>query len=88
MMSVLVTSENQTLPKTHQTVGIDLGVSDFAITSDGHKYRSQRLHLKYQKQLHVLEKEWQGVDYVPKLKISHCQNQKLSESTSTSRSYS
>lgn len=55
-ISVLVTSENQTLPKTHQTVGIDLGVSDFVITSDGHKYRSQRLHLKYQKQLHVWEK--------------------------------
>ena len=56
MMSVLVTSENQTLPKTHQTVGIDLGVSDFAITSDGHKYRSQKLHLKYQKRLHAWEK--------------------------------
>jgi len=55
-MSVLVTSENQTLPKTHQTVGIDLGVSDFAITSDGHKYYSQKLHLKYQKQLHFWEK--------------------------------
>lgn len=56
IMSVLVTSENQTLPKTNQTVGIDLGVSDFAITSDGHKYRSQKLHLKYQKQLYVWEK--------------------------------
>ncbi|EZW47216.1 IS605 OrfB family transposase, partial [Staphylococcus aureus 56824-10] len=56
MMSVLVESDNQALAKTHQTVGIDLGVSDFAITSDGHKYQSQKLHLKYQKQLHAWEK--------------------------------
>ncbi|MBZ5277336.1 RNA-guided endonuclease TnpB family protein [Staphylococcus aureus] len=56
MMSVLVTSENQALPQTHQTVGIDLGLSDFAITSDGYKYRSQKLHLKYQKQLYIWEK--------------------------------
>ena len=55
-MSVLVTSENQALPKTGKYLGIDLGVSDLAITSDGQKYRSQKLHLKYQKQLHFWEK--------------------------------
>lgn len=55
-ISVLVTSENQALTKTGKSVGIDLGVSDFAITSDGHKYPSQKLHLKYQRQLHYWEK--------------------------------
>ncbi|WP_411843098.1 RNA-guided endonuclease TnpB family protein [Salinicoccus sp. HZC-1] len=55
-ISVLVTSENQALPKTEQSVGIDLGVSDLAITSDGQKYASQRLHLKYQKQMRYWEK--------------------------------
>lgn len=56
MISILVTSENQTLTKTGRSVGVDLGVSDFAITSDGHKYQSQKLHLKYQYQLHYWEK--------------------------------
>jgi len=55
-ISILVTSENQVLAKTGKTVGIDLGISDFAITSDGHKYPSQKLHLKYQHQLHYWEK--------------------------------
>ncbi len=55
-ISVLVTSENQALPKTDKNIGVDLGVSDLAITSDGHKYRSQKLHLKYQNQLHFWEK--------------------------------
>ncbi|GMA07784.1 transposase [Tetragenococcus halophilus subsp. flandriensis] len=56
VISVLVASENQALAKTGKTIGIDLGVSDFAITSDGHKYPSQKLHLKYQQQLHYWEK--------------------------------
>ena len=56
VISILVTSKNQALAKTGKTVGIDLGVSDFAITSDGHKYPSQKLHLKYQQQLHYWEK--------------------------------
>lgn len=55
-ISVLVTSENQAWNKTGRTVGIDLGVSDLAITSDGHKYPSQKLHLKYKKQLRYWEK--------------------------------
>lgn len=55
-ISLLVESDNQTLPKTNQSVGIDLGLTHLAITSDGKKYNSQRLHLKYQKQLHYWEK--------------------------------
>lgn len=55
-ISLLVESDNQTLPKTNQYVGIDLGLTHLAITSDGRKYNSQRLHLKYKKQLHYWEK--------------------------------
>ncbi|MDT2769205.1 transposase, partial [Globicatella sulfidifaciens] len=55
-LSLLVTSDNQAMPKTGNVVGVDLGVSDLAITSDGQKYQSQRLHLSYKKQLHYWEK--------------------------------
>lgn len=55
-ITLLVTSENQTLPQTQKNVGIDLGISDLAITSDGQKFASQKLHLKYQKQLYYWEK--------------------------------
>lgn len=53
--SLLTKCESQALPKTHKTVGIDLGVSDLAITSDGIKYKSQKLYLKHQHQL----KHWE-----------------------------
>lgn len=55
-ISLLVESDNQTLPKTNQSAGIDLGLTHLAITSDGEKYNSQRLHLKYQKRLYYWEK--------------------------------
>lgn len=53
---LLVESESQALPKTGRSVGIDLGLTHLAITSDGEKFKSQRLHLKYQKRLHYWEK--------------------------------
>ena len=55
-VSVLVESDNQALPKTNQSIGVDLGLTHLAITSDGEKFESQRLHLKYKKQLHYWEK--------------------------------
>jgi len=55
-ISVLVEAESQDLPKTNKTVGIDLGLTDLAITSDGVKYPSLHLHRKYKKQLHYWEK--------------------------------
>src|SRR5699024_8811730 len=55
-ISLLIVCDNQALPKTNKSVGIDLGLTDLAITSDGYKYKSQRLHLRYKKQLHYWEK--------------------------------
>lgn len=55
-ISLLVESDNQALHKTGQSVGIDLGVSDLAILSNGQRFKSQKLHLKYQKQLYYWEK--------------------------------
>lgn len=39
------------LPETHKSVGIDLGLKDFAITSDGEKFSNPKFFAKYQKQL-------------------------------------
>lgn len=55
-ISLLVESDNQALHKTGQSIGIDLGVTDLAILSDGQRFKSQKLHLKYQNQLHYWEK--------------------------------
>ncbi|WP_459771496.1 transposase, partial [Alkalibacterium sp. s-m-28] len=55
-ISVLVECENQDLPKTDKIVGVDLGLTDLAITSDGTKYPSLYLHRKYKKHLHYWEK--------------------------------
>ncbi|GEN56549.1 hypothetical protein GCM10012290_11890 [Halolactibacillus alkaliphilus] len=55
-ISVLVETESQALPKTEKSVGVDLGLTDLAITSDGVKYPSLYLHKKYKKQLHTWEK--------------------------------
>lgn len=55
-MSVLVECESQALPKTGKDVGIDLGLSHLAITSDGQKFASQKLHLKYKDQLQHWER--------------------------------
>jgi putative transposase len=39
------------LPKTNKSIGIDLGIKDFAITSEGAKYSNPRLLYKHQKEL-------------------------------------
>ena len=39
------------LPKTHQAIGIDLGITDFAILSDGRKVDNQRFTAKMEQKL-------------------------------------
>ena len=53
-VSILVEEEMKQLPKNEFTIGIDLGLTDFAITSDGVKYPNPR-YLK--KSLNKLAKE-------------------------------
>lgn len=43
--------EFQSLPKTHQAIGIDLGITDFAILSDGRKVDNQRFTAKMEQKL-------------------------------------
>jgi len=50
-VSILVETEHNILPKTGKSIGIDLGVKDFVITSDGYKYKNNRYTKTYAKKL-------------------------------------
>ena len=50
-VSVLVQTNHKQLEQTGKIVGIDLGIKDFAITSDGKKLKNNRYTKKYAKEL-------------------------------------
>lgn len=50
-VSILVETEHKKLEKTGKSIGIDLGLKDFVITSDGYKYKNNRYTKKYQTKL-------------------------------------
>ena len=50
-VSVLVETEHNPLPPTDKMVGIDLGVKDLLITSDGEKYDNKRVIKQYEDKL-------------------------------------
>jgi putative transposase len=50
-VSILVDTEHKKLPKTGKSVGIDLGLKDFVITSDGYKYKNNRYTKRYEREL-------------------------------------
>jgi putative transposase len=50
-VSILVETEHTKLPKTGKSIGIDLGLKDFVITSDGYKYKNNRYTKTYQTKL-------------------------------------
>ena len=52
-VSILVETEHKSFDKTGKQVGIDLGLKDFAITSDGKKYKNNRFTKKYEKKLKI-----------------------------------
>lgn len=47
-VSILVETEHKKLGKTGKSVGIDLGIKDFAITSEGYKYKNNKYTKTYQ----------------------------------------
>ena len=55
--SLLVEHENQVLPKTNKVVGLDLGLADLLITSEGHKYKTNRFDKQLAKQKHIWERK-------------------------------
>jgi len=50
-VSILVETTNTPLPKTGKIIGIDLGLKDFVITSEGYKYKNNRYTKSYAKKL-------------------------------------
>jgi len=50
-VSILVETEHKKFEKTGKLVGIDLGLKDFAITSDNIKYKNNRYTKKYERKL-------------------------------------
>lgn len=50
-VSILVETEHIKLPKTGKSIGIDLGIKDFAITSEGYKYKNNKYTKTYEKKL-------------------------------------
>ena len=50
-VSVLVETEHKPLPSTDKTIGVDLGIKDLLITSDGKKYDNKRIIKQYENKL-------------------------------------
>lgn len=55
-VSILCLEEYTPLPKTGESIGVDLGLKDFAITSEGVKFKNHRYTKKYEKQLAKAQK--------------------------------
>ena len=56
-ISILVEEEIKPLPKTDKKVGIDLGIKDFAVTSDGEVFENPKWLRKTEKRLRKLNKD-------------------------------
>ncbi len=50
-VSILVETNHIQLPKTIKQIGVDLGIKDFIITSEGYKYKNNRYTKQHEKQL-------------------------------------
>jgi len=85
-VSIFTEQEIEQLPKTNKKVGIDLGLKNFVITSDGIKYKNNRYTKKYSRQLkkaqqHLSRKE-KGSNGFEKQKLKVA---KIHEKISSSR---
>ena len=56
-ISILVDTENYQLPKLDSKIGIDLGIKEFAITSDGEIFSNPKWMNKLEKRLAKLQKD-------------------------------
>lgn len=57
-VSVLVEQEYLPLPTTGSAIGLDLGIKDLVITSDGKKYANLKILAKYEKKLAKEQRRW------------------------------
>ena len=56
-VSILVETEHMEMPHTNQNTGIDLGIKELCITSDGKKYKNPKIIRKYEKKLIKLQRQ-------------------------------
>ena len=55
-VSVLVETEHAEMPHTDKSIGLDLGIKDLCITSDGRKYENPKILKKHKRKLAVLQR--------------------------------
>lgn len=56
-VSILIETEHKELPHIKQMIGLDLGIKDFCITSNGKKYENPKFLNQYQKKLAKLQRQ-------------------------------
>ena len=77
-VSILVETEHKELAHTKDSIGIDLGIKDLCITSDGKNYENPRIIRKYERQLAKLQRQLSHKEkgsknyYKTKKKIALC----------------
>lgn len=62
-VSLLTEQLYEPIEKTSKQIGIDLGIKDFVITSDGKTYKNNRYTKKYQRQLAIAQKHLSRKQY-------------------------
>ena len=56
-VSILVETEHEELQHTNHNIGLDLGIKDLCITSDGKKYENPKIIRKYERKLVRLQRQ-------------------------------
>ena len=56
-VSILAETEHEELPHTKQNIGLDLGIKDLCITSDGKKYENLKIIKKHERRLAKLQRQ-------------------------------
>ena len=56
-VSILVETEHEELPHKNQNIGLDLGIKDLCITSEGVRYENLRIIKKYERKLSRLQRQ-------------------------------
>jgi len=54
-VSILVATTHEPVEKTGRSIGIDIGIKDYCVTSDGYKYRNHRYTKKYENKLKLAQ---------------------------------
>ena len=77
-VSVLVETNHSQMQHTDKNIGLDLGIHDLCITSDGEKYENPKTIKRYEKKLAKLQRKlahkekWSNNYYKQKKKIALC----------------